>query len=33
MLYVTDLLLLLLSGKKTGEIELAFMPMKTPEFT
>jgi len=29
MLYVTDLLILLLTGRKTNEIELAFLPMKT----
>ena len=29
MTYVTDLLILLLTGRKTAEIELAFIPMKT----
>ena len=32
MLYVTDLLILLLTGRKTNEIELAFLPMKTQAF-
>ena len=33
MVYVSDLLLLLLGGHKMEDIELAFLPMKTPEFT
>ena len=33
MIYVTDLLLMLLSGHRMDDIELAFLPMKTPEFT
>ena len=33
MVYVTDLLVLLLTGRKTAEIELAFLPMKTEAFT
>ena len=32
MVYVTDLLVMLLTGHRTNEIELAFLPMKTPEF-
>ena len=31
-IYVTDLLLILLTGRRTAEIELAFLPMKTAEF-
>jgi hypothetical protein len=33
MVYVTDLLVMLLTGRKTNEIELAFLPMKTEAFT
>lgn len=33
MIYITDLLIMLLTGHRTNEIELAFLPMKTPEFT
>ena len=29
---MTDLLLILLTGRRTAEIELAFLPMKTAEF-
>ena len=29
MVYVTDLLIMLLTGRRTNEIELAFLPMKT----
>ena len=32
MLYVTDLLIMLLTGRRTNEIELAFLPMKTEAF-
>jgi len=32
MVYATDLLAMLLTGKRVNEIELAFIPMKTPEF-
>jgi len=32
MIYVTDLIAMMLTGKRTAEIELAFFPMKTPEF-
>ena len=32
MLYVTDLLVMLLTGRKTAEVELAFLPMKTEAF-
>lgn len=32
MLYVTDLLIMLLTGRRTEEIELAFLPMKTAAF-
>ena len=32
MIYATDLLVTLLSGKRSAEIELAFFPMKTPAF-
>jgi hypothetical protein len=32
MVYATDLLAMLLTGKRVAEIELAFIPMKTPEF-
>jgi hypothetical protein len=32
MVYATDLLAMLLTGKRVTEIELAFIPMKTPEF-
>ena len=31
MIYVTDLILMLMTGRPTAEIELAFLPMKTPE--
>jgi hypothetical protein len=30
MIYATDLLIMLLTGKRAREIELAFIPMKTP---
>ena len=33
MVYVTDLLASLLTGRQTNEIELAFLPMKTEAFT
>ena len=33
MVFVTDLLIMLLTGHRTAEIELAYLPMKTPEFT
>jgi len=29
MIYVTDMLILLMTGRRVAEIELAFMPMKT----
>ena len=32
MTYVTDLLIMLMTGRKTAEIELAFIPMKTEAF-
>lgn len=32
MLYVVDLLCMLITGRRTGEIELAFLPMKTELF-
>ena len=32
MVYVTDLLLLLMTGRRSNEIELAFLPMKTEAF-
>lgn len=32
MIYVVDLLLMLMTGRRTGEIELAFLPMKTDEY-
>jgi len=32
MIYVTDLIAMMLTGRRTAEIELAFFPMKTPEF-
>lgn len=32
MLYVTDLLIMLMTGRRTNEIELAFLPMKTEAF-
>ena len=32
MLYVTDLLIMLLTGRRTNEVELAFLPMKTAAF-
>ena len=32
MIYVTDLLILVLTGRGTNEIELAFLPMKTEAF-
>lgn len=32
MIYVTDLLIMLMTGRRTNEIELAFIPMKTPAF-
>ena len=33
MIYVTDLLLMLMTGRKTQELELAFLPMKTEAFS
>ena len=33
MIHITDLLIMMISGKRTYDIELAFIPMKTPEFT
>ena len=32
MVHVTDLLIMLLTGRRTNEIELAFLPMKTEAF-
>ena len=32
MVYVTDLLIMLMTGRRTNEIELAFLPMKTEAF-
>ena len=32
MLHVTEILCQLLTGKKIKELEIAFLPMKTPEF-
>jgi hypothetical protein len=32
MIHVTDLIALMLTGKRTQELELAFLPMMTPEF-
>ena len=32
MVYVTDLLIMLMTGRRTAEIELAFLPMKTAAF-
>jgi hypothetical protein len=32
LIYVTDALLMLMNGKRTQEIELAFIPMKTSEY-
>lgn len=32
MTHVVEILIRLLSGKKVTEIELAFLPMKTPVF-
>ena len=33
MIYVTDLVVMLMTGRKTAEIELAFLPMKTEAFS
>ena len=32
MLYATDLIIALLTGKPAAELEIAMIPMKTPEF-
>jgi hypothetical protein len=32
MLFVTDMVVTMLTGKRVGEIQMAFFPMKTPEF-
>ena len=32
MLYVVDLLTMLMTGRRVGEIELAFLPMKTEAY-
>jgi hypothetical protein len=32
MIHVTDILCMLLAGKKLKELEIAILPMKTPEF-
>ena len=32
MIYLTDVLAMLLTGRRTAEIMLAFLPMKTPSF-
>ena len=33
MVHMTDILILMMTGHRTYDIELAFIPMKTPEFT
>ena len=33
MIYITDMLVMLLSGHRFDDVEFAFIPMKTPEFT
>jgi hypothetical protein len=30
MIYLTDVLAMLMTGRRTAEIQLAFLPMKTP---